>query len=414
MTITFAPCAPPNAGDSFVSGTLAAIECQAQTIGNAGYLALSAPGSGISAFLTAMLTIFIALIGYRMFAGRGPDIGGGLLIFAKIGIVVALATSWPAFRTLVYDVAIDTPSQLGATVGGAASLAGSGDSLRFRLSETDRALRTLNAWGVGNETARAGVSDDQGIEPDTTYETKALGAARMTFLAGSLGSIALTRLAAGVLLALGPLFIAFLLFDATRGIFGGWLRGLIGLTLAAMASSLVLAVETAIMQPRIVTLINLRASGYTIQGSATELLALAIVFTFVSLAVLLVSFYVAAGLRLPRWQWTQQYLPASLRAATGAPEPRMGGQPAERADPRSRAAVIVDAVEAMQRREAATATTGGGGSRSPDRARTVAAAADSGTSRDARRASVDPGTGSLSSRRATGRPSTSSSRRDSR
>lgn len=413
MSFFLATCPTPSSADSFVGGTLAAIECQAQTIGNAGYLALSAPGSGFMAFLTAMLTIFVALIGYRMFAGRGPDLGGGLLIFAKIGIVLALATSWPAFRTLVYDVAIDTPAQLGATVGGAASLAGSGTTLNNRLAETDRALRTLNAWGIGNEPARAGVSDAEGIEPDTTYETKALGAARMSFLTGALGSIALTRIAAGVLLALGPLFIAFLLFDATRGLFGGWLRGLIGLTLGTTASSLVLAVEAAIVQPRVVSLINLRASGYSIAGSATELLALAIVFAFVTLAILLVSFYVAAGLRLPQWQWAQHYLPASLQGSASAADQRAPAQPADRNDPRSRAAVVVDAVEAMQRRETSASTGAGGGGN--DRARAVAgAAAGTGTSRNTQRASVDTGGDAPARRRTTGRVSTSSSRRDTR
>lgn len=410
MSIALAPCAVPSAGDSFVAGTLNAIECQAQTIGNAGYLALSAPGSDIAAFLTAMLTLFIAFIGYRMFVGRGPDLGGGLLIIAKIGIVVALATSWPAFRTLVYDVAIDAPAQLGSSVGNAASLAGSDQSMTTRLSETDRALRTLNAWGVGNDPNRAGVSDDQGIDPDTTYEAKALGAARLSFLAGSLGSIALTRLAAGILLALGPLFIAFLLFDATRGLFGGWLRGLIGLTLATTASALVLAVQTAILQPRIVTLINIRASGYAIQGAATELLALAIVFAFVTLAVLGISFYVAAGLRLPRWQWAQQYLPPSMRG-TSSFDARASAQPAERSDPRSRAAVVVDAVEAMQRREATAATGGAGGQ---TRARAVAAAAGSAGARDARRVSVETTGDAAPRRRTTGRTSTSASRRDTR
>lgn len=412
MSFALATTCAPSSADSFVAGTLGAIECQAQTIGNAGYLALSAPGSSIMAFLTAMLTIFVALIGYRMFAGRGPDLGGGLLIFAKIGVVLALATSWPAFRTLVYDVAIDAPAQLGAAVGGAASLAGGGQALTNRLSETDRALRTLNAWGVGSEPNRAGVSDDQGIEPDTTYETKALGAARMSFLTGAIGSVALTRLGAGVLLALGPLFIAFLLFDATRGLFGGWLRGLIGLTLGTTASSLVLAVETAIVQPRVVTLINLRASGYSIQGSATELLALGIVFAFVTLAILLVSFYVAAGLRLPSWHWTQQYLPASLGRAAGAAEQRPLAQPAERADPRSRAAVVVDAVEAMQRREAsASANTGGGN----DRARSVAGAVSAtATSRNSQRAPIETGGDAPARRRTTGRSSTSATRRDTR
>ncbi|KQZ61858.1 hypothetical protein ASD67_22110 [Sphingopyxis sp. Root1497] len=411
MSFALATCTP-SSGDSFVAGTLSAIECQAQTIGNAGYLALSAPGSGIMAFLTAMLTIFVALIGYRMFVGRGPDLGGGLLIFAKIGIVLALATSWPAFRTLVYDVAIDAPAQLGATVGGAASLDGGGTALTTRLSETDRALRTLNAWGIGAEPNRAGVSDDQGIEPDTTYETKALGAARMSFLTGAIGSIALTRLAAGVLLALAPLFIAFLLFDATRGLFGGWLRGLIGLTLGTTASSLVLAVETAIFQPRVVTLINLRASGYSIQGSATELLVLGIVFAFVALAVLLVSFYVAAGLRLPSWQWTQQYLPASLGGGAGQAGQRPLAQPAERQDPRSRAAVVVDAVEAMQRRETTAGAGAGGGN---DRARAVAGAVSATNApRNPQRASIDSGSDAPSRRRTTGRTSTSGSRRDTR
>ena len=412
MSFALATTCAPSSADSFVAGTLASIECHAQTIGNAGYLALSAPGSGIMAFLTAMLTIFIALIGYRMFVGRGPDLGGGLLIFAKIGIVLALATSWPAFRTLIYDVAIDTPAQLGATVGGAASLTGGGQALTDRLSETDRALRTLNAWGVGSEQNRAGVSDNQNIEPDTTYETKALGAARMSFLTGAIGSIALTRLAAGVLLALGPLFIAFLLFDATRGIFGGWLRGLIGLTLGTTASSLVLAVETAIVQPRVVTLINLRASGYSIAGSATELLVLGIVFAVVTLAILLVSFYVAAGLRLPSWQWTQQHLPASLGGAAGNAGQRPLAQPAEREDPRSRAAVLVDAVEAMQRREA---TAGANSGRGHDRARAVAGAASAATaSRNTQRAPIDTGGDAPTRRRTTGRSSTSSSRRDTR
>ncbi|WP_260583231.1 type IV secretion system protein [Sphingopyxis sp. PET50] len=216
----------------------------------------------------------------------------------------------------------------------------------------------------------------------------------------------------GVLLALGPLFIGFLLFDATRGIFGGWLRGLIGLTLGTTASSLVLAVETAIVQPRVVTLINLRASGYSIAGSATELLVLGIAFAIVTLAVLLVSFYVAAGLRLPSWQWTRQYLPASLGGAASGAGQRLLPQPADRADPRSRAAVVVDAVEAMQRREASAGAGAGGGGR--DRARAVASAAASTSGPNPQRAPIDTGGEAPARRRTTGRSSTSASRRDTR
>ena len=59
-------CTAPSSGSGFVSGALDFIDCQAQTIGEAGYQALAQPGSTVSLALTALLTIFVALFGVRL------------------------------------------------------------------------------------------------------------------------------------------------------------------------------------------------------------------------------------------------------------------------------------------------------------------------------------------------------------
>ena len=74
-----------------------------------------------------------------------------------------------------------------------------------------------------------------------------------------------------VLLALGPFFIAFLLFDGTRGLFEGWLRVLAGTFLGAVGSAVVLGVELALLEPWLGQLLALRAVGQSIPGVPVEL-----------------------------------------------------------------------------------------------------------------------------------------------
>ena len=69
------------------------------------------------------------------------------------------------------------------------------------------------------------------------------------------------RLVAGLLLALGPFFIAFLLFDGTRGLFEGWLRVLGGAALGALGTAIVLGVELALLEPWLADLLACRLAG---------------------------------------------------------------------------------------------------------------------------------------------------------
>ena len=67
----------------------------------------------------------------------------------------------------------------------------------------------------------------------------AMGALVVSALAGLVG----VRIVIGFLLAIGPLLIACLLFEGSRGLFMGWLRALVGTLIAAIAVPAVLALQ---------------------------------------------------------------------------------------------------------------------------------------------------------------------------
>ena len=143
-------CTALPAGAGFIGSVTNYLDCQAQTLGSGAWQALAAPGSTLSIILSGFLTIAIALIGYNLLLGRNLTVRSGTLVFVKIGAVLALATSWPAYRTLVYDVVVDGPAQLVAEIGPGASIVGSDGTLLQRLDLADHALAQLAVLGTGN------------------------------------------------------------------------------------------------------------------------------------------------------------------------------------------------------------------------------------------------------------------------
>lgn len=360
----------------FTSGIIGFLDCQAQAIGAAGYQALAAPGSSALLVLTGMLTLFVALIGYRMLFGHTPGVREGVLTFVKIGVVLALATGWPAYQTLVYDVVLRSPADLAATIGAPAGLPGAGGGLVTRLDAVDVAFERLAILGVGNPPLDA---NGQAIYVPTApplfvgFDNFALGGSRVGFLIGAIGAFALVRLAAGLLLALGPLFIGFLLFDGTRGLFEGWARALIGTALGALATAIVLGVELALIEPWLADLLARRYAGDAILAVPAQLLSVTIVFAFALLGLLLIVGRVALGLRLPFFGRSTETNSDNVARAKGVviPSQISSGVPH---DSRTRAAAIADSIAISQRRDAGpggatmpSTTTASGGLRAPSR-----------------------------------------------
>ena len=359
------PCQAP-AGGGLVSGVLDYVDCQAQAIGMGGYNALTAPGSTLALALNILLTLFIALFGYRLLLGERLDLRDGVLAVVKIGIVFTLALGWPVYRTLVYDVAFHAPAEIASDIGAPAGLPGSGGGLVQRLDQADRAFVALNMLGTGAGTPAATSTlqiPAAARQTASSFDPLALGGARVLYLTGALGAFASMRLIAALMLALGPLFIAFLLFHSTRGLFEGWIRVLTAAALGASGAAVILGIQLALLEPRLAGLVAWRSAGYAIPGAPAELLVISLVFALANLAVLLAA-----------WRVTGAFgFPVIWRSALGRVAEGLTGQadrttsartmPTTLAAERSRAAIIAKGVAATKRREAAQAADGGEGQR---------------------------------------------------
>jgi type IV secretion system protein VirB6 len=359
----------------FLTRALWTIDCYAQSLGENGYRALAAPGSAASLTLTAVLTIFVAIFGYRLLFGDLPDVREGVVGAAKVGIVLALATSWPVFQTLVYDVTLRGPAQLASTLGRPAGLPGAEGGLIARLQGVDNLFAELMIIGTGKPpwaeaaTGTGGALTPAQQQQETTRlrrlqerppwsardDAKLVGQARTSFLVGAIAAFGAVRLLAGLLLALGPLFALFLLFDHTRGLFDGWIRGLSGAALGALATAIILTVELAILEPWLATVVAQRRADIPTPNAPVELLVATLGFGLTLLGSVIGVAKVARGFRAPsvvrtapsRWL---RHMAAELR------EPASPLRSQEEArDQRARAATVADALVAAQRREAGAA-----------------------------------------------------------
>jgi len=364
-----AACPATPQGAVFVRRMLDFIDCQAQAIGAGGYQALAAPGSTLSLILTGFLTLFVAFFGYRLLFGHSPSVRDGVLALVKIGIVLALATSWTAYRTLIYDVALKGPAELAADIGEPARLPGAGGGLADRLAISDRMFELLAIEGPGiipgatapaQGAATAQIPGQPRVAPEMFpgFNTFALGSARVAFLTGALGALALVRLIAGLMLALGPFFIAFLLFESTRGLFEGWIRVLAGAAMGAVGTAILLGVELSLLEPWLAELLTRRYAGLPIPGAPAELFVATLLFALVLLGILFASAKVAFGFALPpAWR----FFPAQILEGMRGERVRIAGSGREGseapAESRSRAAAVADAVAARQRRETAAPPT---------------------------------------------------------
>lgn len=269
-------------GDQFLVRTLAHIDCQARSLGTFGYQALGEPGSAASLVMTGLLTLFVALYGLRLLFGPGPGVRDTVYDVLKIGIVLTLAFSWPAFKTVVYDVVIETPGQVAATIA-PPGLAPGSQALAQRLQDADSAMVDLVVTGTGRQNGALVEGGALGgtFSGTALRDNEAFGTARLFFLAGVIGSLALLRLAAGLLLALAPLAAGLLLFDVTRGLFSGWLRGLVLTVLGTIGASIVLAVELAVIEPWLADALRVRSLGYATPAAPIELFAMTLAFALV-------------------------------------------------------------------------------------------------------------------------------------
>jgi type IV secretion system protein VirB6 len=395
-------CAAQPQSTGFIGSMTHFIDCQSQVLGSSAYQALAMPGSTLQLVLTGFLTIFIAIIGYNLLFGRSFTIRSGTVAAVKLGAVFALATSWPAYRTLVYDLVTDGPAQIVSDIGRPAGIPGADGTLVQRLDAADGALVELSVLGPGIPT----VLQQQDVPPPpfAGFNAFALGGSRILFLLTAVAGLGSIRLITGLMLALGPFFVAFLMFDNTRSLFEGWVRVLAGTVLAAVGLSIVLGLELLLIEPWLSTILARRLAGEALPSVPAELFVVTVTFAIIVLAIVAACARLARGFRLAPLvhhlgSRTEGTIDKSLTAFGAAPG-------TVTRDERSRAAAVADVLVAMQRRESSRdAVT------SPRHAGVRVANAPGAAAAFAERSTVP--VGRALTRRAQNKASASAGRRDS-
>jgi type IV secretion system protein VirB6 len=315
--------------DGVIRGVLAAVDCQTRAYAQGGYLALTTGSNTFQAALTALLTIYVALIGYRMLFAQGDvrlsDAPG---IALKVGAILALVTSWSTFQTLVFDLADRAPAEIAAlaaapTEGGRSALAA--DPVNGLQIAYDQLSATAEAFGRVAGPAARSYSSPQAAAAE------AVSTATGVLFLSSAGVISAAKLAVGVLTAVGPVFIALFLIPATRGLFVGWVRALAAAALVPMVAWLLLVLMLTVLEPWLVALAEQRAGLRLDPQTAMSAAAVVFVFGAGQAALILGACVMALGFRLPGLN--------ANRARRAAEAPRVAPVPAPafRTDAPSRA-----------------------------------------------------------------------------
>ena len=301
---------PVDAG--VVRGVVGAVNCRTRDFAEMGYLTLT-QGSTFQLALTLVLTLYVAFLGYRLLlAPSGARLSDAPVAALKIGAVLALVTNWSTFQTLVFDLTTKAPLQIAGLLS--QPIRREGSSLI-----RDPVVGLQIAYDQLSESASAYARLAGGGPALHAYDSGAAAAAQaLSLAAGSLfattaGLVAVATIAVGVLSAAGPVFIALFLFRQTRGLFVGWVRGMVTAALAPMGAWVLIVMELSLIEPWLQALAD-QARSTTALDVQTALTASALVMVFAASQAALLAAFAAVGMGF-RLDW------AGLRPDAAAREP---------------------------------------------------------------------------------------------
>lgn len=220
-----------------VSASLRAVDCVANDVTAQAFGRLFAPGGAMGPVLSIVLAIFIALFAIGLMLGR-TNIGIRSVMprMITLGLVLTFATSWAAYQSVVWNLAIGAPDWIAGLLTGV-----QGSSTQVFGDKIDVVLLSIQQ-----------ATENQGTDISAFSPPGMLWLGAMLFLLGTVGVLVTAKIGLAVLVALGPVFVVMALFPATRGLFTGWLKGVVMLALtplfAVLAGGVMLEISVPLLQ----------------------------------------------------------------------------------------------------------------------------------------------------------------------
>ncbi len=197
--------------------------------------------------IVTLATIYVMVWGYLQLTGRLEEpVTAGLKRIVVLAVVLGAALHLWLYNTVIVDTFYNAPAELAAAITGSANPVGTVDAI----------------WQSGGQVAgflwnRGGVfGGDFGfyLAGVVVWLLMGLLCVYTMFL------IALSSIASAILLALGPLFIVMLLFDATRRYFEAWI--------AQLAAYALITVLTVLVGALLLQIVSSYATQTAARGSA--------------------------------------------------------------------------------------------------------------------------------------------------
>ncbi|MHA7819691.1 MAG: TrbL/VirB6 family protein [Erythrobacter sp.] len=201
-----------------VAAALTAVDCIASQVSEQAYERLFGSEGQFATVLTILLTLYVAFFGFSLMLGRSNlSVRAVIPKMMTIGLVVTFATSFIAYQSFFYNVFVEGPDLLAAVLTDT-----KGDATATFATKLDIVF-------IAVQEASGGQTDISMFSPPGMMW---LGA--MLLLLGTVGLLVTARIGLALLLAVGPIFVVLALFNGTRGLFVGWLKGLVLLALAPL------------------------------------------------------------------------------------------------------------------------------------------------------------------------------------
>lgn len=248
--------------------------------------------------IITLATVYVMIWGYLQLTGRIEEpFQAGMKRIITLAVILGVGLHLWLYNTLLVDTFYDAPAEFAAAVVGAAD-----------------PVQTIDAiWNGGGAVA------DQlfrGGGPWTRFGFEFAGAVVWAVVGllcvYTMFLLALSCVALSVLLALGPFFIAMLLFDATRRFFEAWLAQLANYALITMLTIMVAALLLHLVA-RYAQQTAALGSSIRIDDALDMLLATVLVFLFLR-QIMPIAAGLAGGVALNSFGLASRAMGAPMRA----------------------------------------------------------------------------------------------------
>lgn len=328
-----AKCAAINATAGSAETMVNTVDCYMQSTVQAGYANLLGLGSVFGYALTMALTIYVAIVGYRLIFGRSTlSMGEMAPRMLLIGAVLALTSNWATYQMLVYDVLTDGPQEIVSAINPSASQGSSVnqrvDMLSGRMVDLADAWTEFDAQPQNAAPDAAVMAEQKGeadilpptvtgitaiIAPKDSLGPNMLMLSALLLVLASAGVLVVAKIILGLLLLLGPLFAVLGLFAGTRGLTLGWARAAVLMALVPVMAIITAAGSTALIEPVLAEMYVSANQGIFSLRAALTILVIVLITVAVAVQLFRIGRTIVSG-------WT-----ISLQSSTAAHAPQAQG-----------------------------------------------------------------------------------------